>query len=228
MRALPEESRRAVEVLDRLLRMPELEGASLAVPGFREDPFHVLVSTIVSQRTRDPVTSRVSSELLARAPDAASMLALGRSRIEGLLAPAGFYRRKAGQLIALSGAIIDTHGGVVPADEAGLLALPGVGRKTAALVLSVAFDVPAICVDTHVHRISNRLGLVRTRRPAQTEAALARLLPPSRWSSVNPLMVRFGQLVCRPVRPRCPDCGLSSLCPSSSSRSRSQDSERSP
>ena len=186
----------------------------LAVTTHRSDPFRVLVSTIVSQRTRDSVTAEVSAALFARASSAAELLRLRVEDLEDLLRPAGFYRTKARHIRQACEALVESHGGRVPSTERELLALPGVGRKTATLVLSTAFDVPAICVDTHVHRISNRLGLVDTSTPERTETALMELFPREAWGRINGLMVSYGQKVCRPVRPRCSSCKFSSFCPS--------------
>lgn len=213
---LDTETDRALYVLATLADIFESDdGRSLAVPQHRRDPFRTLVATVISQRTRDQVTGRISRKVFELAPDAESLASLPDRELELVLKPAGFHRRKTARLKELAREIIGEYGGMVPRDRDALLRLPGVGRKTAALVLCVAFDEPAICVDTHVHRISNRLGLVRTSRPSQTEDALARLLPVEWWSRVNPLMIRFGQRTCRPVRPVCADCGFSDFCPGS-------------
>ncbi len=176
-------------------------------------PFHVLVSCVISLRTRDEVTEVASRALLGHAGTPAALAAMPEEQIAQAIYPAGFYRTKARQLRALAAVICHQHGGVVPASEDALLALPGVGRKTANLVLGLAFGVPAICVDTHVHRLANRLDLVRTRTPAATEQALRTVLPREAWVEVNDLLVTFGQHRCHPTSPRCSGCPLDDLCP---------------
>jgi endonuclease III len=176
------------------------------------DPFHVLVSTIISLRTRDAVTSTVSAALLGQAPDPVAMLALEPAELEALLRPAGFYRQKAAQLRQICAILLERHGGRVPATTEELMALPGVGLKTASFMMGMVFGEPAVCVDVHVHRISNRIGLVSTGTPEQSKAALEVLFPLERWTGINHIMVRFGQKICRPVRPLCGACRLQRLC----------------
>lgn len=183
-----------------------------------EDPFEVLVGTILSQRTRDEVTYEVTKRLMARFPDAPS-LARGRvSEVRAVIRRVGFYNQKAPRLVEVAQRLVEEHGGRVPDDLEALLALPGVGRKTANCVLVYGFARQAIPVDTHVHRISNRLGLVRTRAPEETERALTRVLPRASWLEWNELIVSYGKAVCRPVGPRCWECVLEPLCPSSQLR----------
>ena len=141
-----------------------------------------------------------------------ALLALSARRIERLIFPVGFYRTKARALRALSRELLERFGGQVPDDLDALLTLPGVGRKTANLVVSVGFGKPGICVDTHVHRISNRLGFVRTSTPERTELALRRKLPRRHWIGYNDLLVAFGQNVCRPLSPHCSRCPVAGLC----------------
>jgi endonuclease-3 len=176
------------------------------------DPFRVLVATMISLRTKDDVTRKASDALLAAAPTPAALAALSAVRIERLIYPAGFYHTKAKHLRAAARILLDTHAGKVPADMGELLALPGVGRKTANLVLNLGFGLPGICVDTHVHRISNRMGWVSTRQPAQTEQALMEILPRRYWISINELLVRYGQTVCTPLSPWCSACPVSRWC----------------
>jgi endonuclease-3 len=175
--------------------------------------FHLLVATVLSSRTKDDVTGPAARRLLARAGTPRALARLSEAKIARLIYPAGFYRTKARQLRALGRALEERHGGRVPPDMEALLSLPGVGRKTAALVLNTAFAREVICVDTHVHRISNRLGWVSTQHPHQTERALMQLLPRSYWIPVNMLLVRFGQSVCTPVSPFCSRCPVRSHCP---------------
>jgi len=177
------------------------------------DPFRLLVACVISLRTKDAVTAAASARLFAAAATPPALAGLPESRIAELIFPAGFYNTKARQIRAIAGRIAAGHGGRVPADREALLAFPGVGRKTANLVLGLGFGIPAICVDTHVHRISNRLGLVRTRTPEQTERALEKVLPPGLWIDINDLLVTFGQNVCHPTSPRCSTCPLAERCP---------------
>jgi len=194
-------------------RFPDAPPTALAAAaGERPDPFRVLVSTIISTRTRDTVTAVVSDRLLAAAGDAPRLAGLTEARIARLIFPAGFYRTKAANLRATARLLIERHGARVPADMDDLLALPGVGRKVANLVRGLAFGLDAICVDTHVHRISNRLGWVATREPAGTERALMRVLPRRHWIVVNDLMVRWGQGVCTPLSPHCGGCPVARSC----------------
>jgi endonuclease-3 len=183
-----------------------------AVARENSDPFRVLVATMISLRTRDEVTARASASLLSLAPSAASLAALPVDRIARCIYPAGFYRTKARSLKAASRLLLERHDGSVPSEMEDLLALPGVGRKTANLVRNLGFGLPGICVDTHVHRISNRMGWVTTRTPAQTEEALAAILPRRYWIGVNELLVRYGQAVCTPLSPRCSACSAALFC----------------
>jgi endonuclease III len=176
-------------------------------------PFRLLVACVISLRTKDAVTAAASRRLFALADDPAGLAALDERRIADAIYPAGFYTTKAGQLRRIAEILRDRYGGEVPPSEAALLELPGVGRKTANLVLGLGFGIPAICVDTHVHRISNRLGLVAAPTPEKTERALAKVLPRELWIDINDLLVTFGQNRCHPVSPRCSDCPLADLCP---------------
>jgi endonuclease-3 len=180
----------------------------------REDPFRVLIATMLSAQTRDPVTHAASTRLfrVARTPGTMATLTVGR--IERLIYPVSFYRNKARHVKATCRQLLDRCGGRVPATMEELLTLPGVGRKTANLVLILSHaSEDNICVDTHVHRIANRLGWVRTKTPDQTEQALYRVVPKRWWPAVNLFLVTWGQNVCRPVYPRCAACVISSLCP---------------
>jgi endonuclease-3 len=176
-------------------------------------PFRLLVACVISLRTKDAVTAAASRRLFALADTPASLADLDESRIARAIYPAGFSTTKAGQLRRIAEIVRDEHGGEVPASEEALLALPGVGRKTANLVLGLGFGIPAICVDTHVHRIANRLGLAATATPEATERALAKVLPENLWIAINDLLVTFGQNQCHPTSPRCSDCPLADLCP---------------
>ncbi len=176
------------------------------------DPWAVLVSTILSLRTKDAVTLEASRALLSRAPSPEALLRLGEEEIAALAYPAGFYRTKARNLRSIAAILTEKHSGLVPDDMGALLALPGVGRKTANLVLSEAFDLDAICVDIHVHRICNRAGWVSAKTPDDTERALQILLPRRWWKRINALLVAYGQEVCRPVSPHCSRCAIRAHC----------------
>ncbi len=175
-------------------------------------PFRILVSCVISLRTKDEVTHGASRRLFALADTPAGIARLDEETIAGAIYPAGFYNTKARQIRAMAGILEQEHGGEVPPSREALLRLPGVGRKTANLVLGLGFGIPAICVDTHVHRISNRLGMVDTRTPEATERALEALLPRDLWIPINDLMVTFGQNQCHPTSPRCSTCTLADLC----------------
>ncbi len=175
-------------------------------------PFKVLVATILSARTKDEVTAQASERLFREAPDADHLAGLSQDHIQELIFPVGFYKSKAGYLAKLPKAL-EAFGGKVPEVIDELVTLPGVGRKTANLVRAVAFDKDAICVDTHVHRIMNIWGYVRTKAPEETEKALRKKLPRKHWKEVNGILVAFGQGTCRPVGPHCHRCVISDLCP---------------
>ena len=179
----------------------------------RRDPFRVLVSTIISLRTKDEVTGPAARRLLTRAPTAAALAALPEAEIADLIYPAGFYRTKSRHLREAAALLLRDHAGAVPGSLPALLRLPGVGRKTSNLVLGLGFGIPAICVDTHVHRICNRLGWVNTSTPDATELALARVLPRRYWIPINALMVSYGQQVCTPLAPHCSRCPVRDACP---------------
>ncbi len=179
----------------------------------RRDPFRLLIACVISLRTKDAVTAAASARLFAVADTPAALAQLEEERIARLIFPAGFYRTKARQLRAISHRLVANHAGAVPPCREDLLALPGVGRKTANLVLGLGFGLPAICVDTHVHRIANRLGLVATSTPEATERALEGILPRRLWIDINELLVTFGQHICHPTSPRCSVCPLARRCP---------------
>ncbi|MEM4297984.1 MAG: endonuclease III [Nitrososphaerota archaeon] len=179
----------------------------------KRDPFKVLIAAILSHRTRDENTTKAVERLFSKYPSAELLARADVKTIEGLIRPAGFYRVKARRIKEVARTIVERHRGEVPKDLDELLQLPSVGRKTANCVLVYGYGIPAIPVDTHVHRISNRLGLVRTKSPDETEEALAKVLDRRYWLEVNELFVRFGQTVCRPKLPRCTRCLLSHRCP---------------
>ncbi len=177
-----------------------------------EDPFQVLIGTILSQRTRDEATDRASADLFARFPDARSLARARPSELLPLIRPVGFYRTKSRTIRACARAIEERFGGTVPRELAELTSLPGVGPKTANCVLVFGYGIPAVPVDTHVHRIANRLGVVRTRTPEATEEALRAGVDPALWIPLNPLLVQHGQNLCRPRNPLCPACPIRELC----------------
>jgi endonuclease-3 len=172
----------------------------------------VLVACLLSLRTQDTTTAPAAARLFALADTPAAMRRLTTRQIERAIYPVGFYRTKARVILDLCGDLLERFDGRVPADLDALLTLKGVGRKTANLVVTLGFNAPGICVDTHVHRISNRLGYVRTRTPDETEMALRAKLPRRYWIGYNDLLVTFGQNVCAPVSPKCSACPVRALC----------------
>ncbi len=177
------------------------------------DPFRILIACLLSLRTKDETTGPAAERLFALARTPEAMLRLTPRRIERAIFPVGFYRTKARVIRGVCRDLLARFGGKVPGDLDALLTLKGVGRKTANLVVTVAFGQPGICVDTHVHRISNRLGFVKTKTPDQTELALRKKLPRRHWIEANDLLVAFGQNVCQPLSPRCSTCPVRRLCP---------------
>lgn len=175
-------------------------------------PFHVLVGTLLSLRTRDGTTLPACRRLLALAPDAPTLAGLPERAIAKAIYPVAFYRVKAGRLRQMAALLCAHHEGKVPADMEALLELPGVGPKTANLTLSLGFGKPAICVDVHVHRILNRLGALVSPNPHATELLLRANLPRRNWSSVNSLLVPFGQTLCTPTSPHCSTCPVGEHC----------------
>jgi endonuclease-3 len=175
-------------------------------------PFKVLIATILSLRTRDETTATVTPRLWQRAETPAQMLEIEQDELASLIYPVGFYRQKARDIRAICHILITRYNGDVPSDMDALLSLPGVGRKTANLVLAIGFGIPAICVDIHVHRICNRWGYLTTNTPEETEMALRAHIPESEWIAINGLLVTFGQHICHPVSPRCSLCPVADIC----------------
>lgn len=176
-------------------------------------PFRILISTILSLRTKDKTTEEASHRLFKLADTPQQMLQWSRASIEKTIYPVGFYRTKSRNILNICSILMKKHRGDVPQHLEELLALPGVGRKTANLVLTVAYEKPGICVDTHVHRISNRWGLVKTKTPDETESVLRKALPEKYWIRYNDLLVCYGQNLCAPVSPHCSRCRISPYCP---------------
>ena len=189
-------------------------GTALAKISNEEDssPFKVLISTILSTRTKDPMTEKASARLFECYPDAGSLSKADRRHVTSLIRPVGFYNEKAERIIQVAGLIEEKYAGKVPSSLEELLELPGVGRKVANCVLVYAFQIPAVPVDIHVHRISNRIGLVSTKRPEDTEIKLSEIYEKRYWINLNELFVRFGQMICKPVVPRCKICLVRPLC----------------
>ena len=176
------------------------------------NPFRVLISTVLSLRTKDEVTRDASERLFALADTPESILELDNTAIEKAIYPVGFYHNKARSILDICRTLVEKYDGVVPRDIDELLALKGVGRKTANLVLTKGFGLQGICVDTHVHRIMNRFGYVRTKSPDETEFRLREILPPEYWIDINDLLVAFGQNLCRPISPICSQCPVHVQC----------------
>jgi endonuclease-3 len=202
------------EVIRRLKRTRRRWNPTALAVVFDEsgDPFRVLIACILSLRTQDTTTGPAAARLFALADSPAAMLRLPAPRIERAIYPVGFYRTKARAILGICRDLLARFDGRVPDDLDALLTLGGVGRKTANLVITVGYNKPGICVDTHVHRISNRLGYVKTRTPEDTEMALRAKLPRRFWIGYNDLLVSFGQNVCTPLSPRCSTCAVRPLC----------------
>jgi endonuclease-3 len=201
------------EVLDRLSQF--YRTGDWRVPYLRdhaEDPFQVLIGTILSQRTRDENTDRASAALFARYPDAARLAKARPAQIEPLIRGTGFYHTKARAIQAVAVQILERFNGQVPRDLETLLTLPSVGPKTANCVLVFGYGLPGMPVDTHVHRIANRLGVVRTSTPEESEARLRQVVQEAYWNPLNPLLVQHGQNLCRPIGPKCELCPIETLC----------------
>lgn len=207
----PEEIHRVIELLRTEYpkwRRPSV--TTIAETG--RSPFKVLVSCIISLRTKDETTSEASARLFALADSPHAMSNLSPEQIATAIYPAGFYRNKASQILDISRRLVAECNGKVPDSLDALLSFRGVGRKTANLVVTLGFGKPGICVDVHVHRICNRWGYVVTKTPDETELALRRILPDPYWLEINDLLVVFGQNLCRPVSPHCSTCPLANYC----------------
>lgn len=176
------------------------------------DPFRVLIATILSHRTKDPVTALASSRLFAKYPRPTQLAQADTRTIARLIKPVGFYNTKAKTVKRVARIILDKYKGRVPYDMEELLKLPSVGRKTANCVLVYGFKRPAIPVDTHVHRIFNRLGVVKTKTPDDTEEELTKIVDRKDWLTLNEVFVKYGQLVCKPIGPKCSVCPLNDRC----------------
>ncbi len=211
----PPSNRRLAAMLRRIRR--RLKGAELPVVTLiaetERDPFKVLVSTILSARTKDDATAAATRRLFDRAATPEAIGALPQGELERLIFPVGFYRTKAKNLKLAMAVLNERFAGEVPATVDELIELPGVGRKTANLVVTEGFRRPGICVDTHVHRITNIWGYVETKTPLETEMALRAKLPRSQWIGLNKTLVSFGQKLCVPISPWCSRCPVEEWCP---------------
>ncbi len=183
------------------------------IAGLKEDPYRVLIATILSLRTRDEVTLASSDRLFMLADTPQAMLSLSLEEIEAAIYPAGFYKTKAKTIRAISEILLSEYGGEVPATRDELMRLPGVGIKTANLTLNLGFGIEAICVDCHVHKIANRMGWVSTKTPEETEVALQSVMPRRFWIPLNELLVIYGQLICTSISPWCSRCPQQPTCP---------------
>ena len=205
--------------VDKIFRQLDAIVPTLDVPVIElvesqtQDPFKILVATILSARTKDQTTAEVCKRLFKAVHTAKDLQKKTVKHIEKLIYPVGFYKNKAKYLKALPAALDEEYNGVIPQTVEELVKLPGVGRKTANLVVAVAFKKPAICVDIHVHRISNRFGWVKTKTPFETEMELRRILPKKYWLKINWYLVAYGQSICTPVSPHCSVCTLKKYCP---------------
>lgn len=204
--------------IHRVIAILRRTAAELAVPAVGvvhqrwRDPFRTLISCILSLRTQDKTTRSASMRLFDLAATPEEMLKLSEETIREVIYPVGFYRRKAAQILEICRDLMNRFEGAVPDDIDTLLTINGVGRKTANLVVTVGFGKPGICVDTHVHRISNRLGFVKTKTPDQTEKELRKKLPEEYWIEFNDLLVPFGQNICLPISPLCSTCPIFDEC----------------
>lgn len=201
----------------KVIKLIEKQCKSLTVPWVTEesktkDPYRVLISCILSLRTKDKTTAQASKRLFLAADSPRKMIKLPVSRIQKLIYPVGIYRNKAKAIIGMSKKILDDFKAKVPDNLEDLLKLKGVGRKTANLVLGLGYNIPSICVDTHVHQISNRLGWVNTKDPHATEEALEEIVPRNYWIELNTFLVTFGQNICVPISPFCSKCRVNKYC----------------
>ena len=201
----------AVRILRREVPKWETPVVTLMAETY-QSPFRVLISCILSLRTQDATTAKASHRLFAVADSPQAMVKLTAKKIEKLIYPVGFYKTKARQIREMCQTIIDHHSGKVPDEIDELLQFKGVGRKTANLVVTLGYHKPGICVDTHVHRISNRWGYIKTATPEKTEFALRAKLPKQYWIEYNNLLVNFGQHLCRPISPMCSACPVKKYC----------------
>ncbi len=208
---------KVIKILERECALLKTPYVTVVADGVAQDadnkkPFKVLVSCILSLRTKDEVTKAASERLFGLADTPSALADLKEDIIEKAIYPAGFYKTKAKTLREIAGVLRDKYSSRVPDTIDELLKLRGVGRKTANLVVTLGYGKPGICVDTHVHRITNRWSLVSTKTPDKTEFALRKILPQEYWICINDLLVTYGQNICRPISPFCSRCALSEFC----------------
>ncbi len=209
----------SVDIVVKMLHILKKEYPSWHAPivtyvkNSRGTPYKILISTIISLRTKDETTAGAVLRLFEKLKTPEEMLNLTEKEIEKLIYPAGFYKTKAKRILEISRILVSQYKSEVPDSLEELLKLPGVGRKTANLVVTLGYGKPGICVDTHVHRISNRWGFVETKTPEKTEFALREKLPPEWWIEYNDILVAFGQTLCRPISPFCSKCPVGNFCP---------------
>ncbi len=208
---LQKQLREAMAILQRDVPTWDVPVVSL-IAQESHDPYRVLISTLLSLRTLDQTTGPAAQRLFALADTPAAMVGLDRQTVERVIYPVGFYRNKAGQILEISQRLLDDFDGRVPDDLDVLLTFNGVGRKTANLVLAEGYGIPALCVDTHVHRISNRWGYIKTKDPFDTEMTLRKKLPREYWLAYNPCLVALGQHRCKPTSPMCSQCPVAHVC----------------
>jgi len=206
-----------MDTIVKVMRLMEKQTKPFFIPSvteisFRKDPYLVLISCILSLRTKDRTTTEAAERLFQVADTPDKMKNMRLKKLEKLIYPVGFYRNKTKFILEMSEKIIKDFGGKVPNKLGDLLKLKGVGRKCANLVLGLGYNIPSICVDTHVHRISNRLGWMSTKNPEQTEEKLSVIVPKRYWIKLNTVMVSFGQNICVPVSPYCSKCLVSNFC----------------
>ncbi|MDP8261711.1 MAG: endonuclease III [Candidatus Ancaeobacter aquaticus] len=207
-----------IKNIDIVISLLEKEVAKFRLPIVTEfsrknhDPFKILISTVLSLRTKDETTRDASYRLFKKAATPRRMILLTPREIEKLIYPVGFYKTKARSILHICHTLLNQYKGKVPDTIDDLLTLKGVGRKTANLVVTLGYGKYGICVDTHVHRISNRFGLVKTKNPNETEFTLREILPKKHWIIYNDLLVSYGQNLCRPISPLCSTCPLHKYC----------------
>lgn len=202
---------RIIKILKKIYKTWNVPIVTL-ISNRRHNPFEILIATILSQRTKDAVTAIASEKLFHIASTPKKLAKMSEKELQYIIYPVGFYRVKAKRIKLIAKTIANKYRGIVPDTIEELLTLPGVGRKTANLVVGLGYNKPTICVDTHVHRISNRFGYVKTKTPFETEMALRRKLPQKYWIIYNDLLVSLGQAICHPVSPRCSICPVSMYC----------------
>lgn len=203
------------KTLDRVIRILRRETKKWKEPvvgHYKNDPFTVLISCVLSLRTKDETTAGASKRLFARGRSPRAILRLSEKTIQKLIYPVGFYRTKANSIKKICRMLLSEYKGKVPDEIDELVKLPGVGRKTANLVRTLGYQKPGICVDTHVHRIMNRWGYVKTKTPDKTEMALRKKLPQQYWIEINDLLVSYGQNLCKPISPLCSQCKIADFC----------------